>query len=467
MTDCTPEQGTEQASKDPLRRHAQRTDPGRRTMLKGGVAAADGPVEIHNPRDALRVLGPGLVTGASDADPSGIGNYSQAGSQAGYGLLWTTLFTYPLMAAVQEMCGRIALGTGVGLGRVLRLKVPAWVVGLLIGSLLIANVFNVGADLGAVSAGVELLSRGHIRRVWAVAPVGLGILAAVTFLSYERIAQILKWLTVVLFAYVITAVLSHPNVLEVLKATVIPHVELSSAFIGNLVAIFGTTITPYLFFWQASSEVDAQRERGDIHKHDRVGVSVKRLRMARLDILAGTLFAQVVMFAILLTSGTVLHAHGGGDIQSADQAASALAPLAGRAAFVLFAVGIIGTGLLAIPVMAGSAVYAVREFFGFGGTLGLKPRYRPTFYVILAFAMAAAVALNYLGLNPIHALILAAGINGVVAPALLAAITAVAADRRIMKQRVSGPLSLTLCVLATVVMAAAAVGFIVTAVIGA
>ncbi|MFN2582184.1 MAG: NRAMP family divalent metal transporter, partial [Candidatus Dormibacteria bacterium] len=379
--------------------------------------------------------------------------------------LWTALFTYPLMSAVQEMCGRIALQTGVGLGSVLTRKAPRWVVGLLIASLVVANVFNVGADLGAISAGIELLSQGHIARIVAVAPVGIGILLAITFLTYERIASTLKWLTLVLFAYVITMVLSHPNPLDVIRATFVPHIELSSDFISNLVAILGTTITPYLFFWQASSEVDAQREQGQTTKHARRGVSTKRLRTARMDIFVGTCFAQIVMFAILLTSGTVLHASGGGEIQTADQAAKALQPLAGGGAFILFSLGIIGTGLLAVPVMASSAVYAIREFSGFGGTLALKPRYRPTFYVILAIAIGAAILLNYVGLNPIRALILAASINGIVAPGMLVVITAVAADRRIMKERVSGRLSLTLCIAATVIMTVAAIAYFVTLIV--
>lgn len=432
-------------------------------MLQGSSnESSTVPTDIRGPRDALHILGPGLVTGASDADPSGIGTYSQAGSQAGYGLLWTALFTYPLMAAVQEMCGRIALQTGVGLGRVLTRKAPRWIVGILIASLVVANVFNVGADLGAVSAGVELLSRGHIARIWAVAPVGVGILLAIMFLTYERIANILKWLTLVLFAYLITAVLSHPQPLDVLTATVVPHLELNASFISNLIAIFGTTITPYLFFWQASAEVEEQREHGGTTKHHRIGVSAKRLRTARLDIFVGTLFAQIVMFAILLTAGTVLHAHGGGEIQTADQAAKALEPLAGGGAFVLFSLGIIGTGLLAIPVMTASAVYAIREFFGFAGTLAMKPRYRPTFYTLFGVGILAAIALNYVGMNPIRALILAASINGLVAPAILGVITAVAADKKIMKERVSGRLSLGLCIAATLVMAAAAVAFLIT-----
>ena len=436
-------------------------------MLKGNVHATGVPTEVRSPRDAVKILGPGLITGASDADPSGIGTYSQAGSQSGFGLLWTAVFTYPLMAAVQEMCGRIALQTGQGLGTVLRRRHPTWLVGILIAALGLANIFNVGADLGAIGAAIQMLTGGHVKELWVVAPVGVAILTAQMLLTYDRIASVLKWLTVVLFAYVITAFLSHPPLVKVLMATVVPHVEWNKDYLTNLVAIFGTTITPYLFFWQASAEVDAQRQEGETSERDRVGISTKRLRVARYDIFVGTFFAQIVMYAILLTSGSVLHGtKNGGSIQSADQAAAALTPFAGHFATVIFAVGIIGTGLLAVPVMSASATYAVREFFGFGGSLGMRPRYRPTFYLVLVGATIVGVLINYLGLNPIRALILAAGVNGVVAPALLVCIVIVAADRKIMRKRVSGKLSLTLTIIATAVMTVGAVALIVTMLTG-
>ena len=453
-------------SKDPIRRAMHLPDERHSVaMLKGTGGPARGP-ELEKPRDLIGVLGPGLITGASDADPGGIGTYSQSGSQTGFGLLWTALFTYPLMTAVQEMCGRIALQTGQGLGRVLARKLPTWVVGLLILSLVVANVFNVGADLGAVGAALALISGNRLSGTVVVAPMGLLILAAVAFFTYERIAALLKWLALVLFAYVITAVLSQPPLLEVVRSTFVPHIEMNATFIGDLVAVFGTTITPYLFFWQASSEVDTRRQEGQRRLEIRRGVSPKRLRLARIDILIGTLSAQVVMYAILLTSGQVLHhSANAGAIQSADQAAQSLSPLGGGAP-IIFSLGIIGTGLLAIPVMAGSAVYAVREFFNFGGSMGLKVRYRPTFYILFAVAMLIAIAMNYLGLNPIHALVLSAALNGIVAPPLLAAITAVARDRRIMKNHVSGRWSFGLCVAATVVMGLAVVGLLASILIG-
>jgi NRAMP (natural resistance-associated macrophage protein)-like metal ion transporter len=410
----------------------------------------------------LQVLGPGLITGASDDDPSGIGTYSQVGGQFGYGLLWTALFTFPLMSAVQELCSRIALETGVGLGVSLRRKFPSWLVGIAILGLLGANTFNIGADLGAVAAGGSLLSRGFIHPLWLVIPVALLVLSLELFASYAAIFKIFKWLTLALFAYVITAFFAHPNLLEVVKATFIPHIEFSKDFAMALVAVLGTTISPYLFFWQASSEVDemAAAESNPLVRRRR-SVTAAELRAARVDIVVGMAFSNLVMYFIILTSAAVLHAHGKTDIQTANQAASALAPLAGPFAFIVFSVGMIGTGLLAIPILAGSAGYALKEFLGLRGGLASKPRYRPTFYVILAAATFAGVVMNYMRLDPIHALFVTAVINGVVAPPLLLLIVWLGRDRRIMKQRVSGRLSLALTGLATIGMAVAAITLLV------
>jgi len=413
----------------------------------------------------LQVLGPGLITGASDDDPSGIGTYSQVGSQFGYGLLWTALFTFPLMSAVQELCSRIALQTGVGLGVSLRRKFPSWLVGIAIMGLLGANTFNLGADLGAVAAGGSLLSRGVIPALWLVTPIAVLVIGMQVFATYAAIFKIFKWLTLALFAYVITAFFAHPYLLAVLKATFVPHVELSKDFVMALVAVLGTTISPYLFFWQASSEVDEMAAaRATNPPVGRRGVTPAELRAARVDIVVGMAFSNLVMYFIILTSAAVLHAHGKTDIQTANQAAAALAPLAGPFAFIVFSVGMIGTGLLAIPILAASASYALKEFLGFQGNLASKPRHRPTFYVILAAATIAGVVMNFMHLDPIHALFVTAVINGVVAPPLLVLIVWLGTDRQIMKHRVSGRLSLTLTGLATLAMAVAAltmlVGFI-------
>jgi NRAMP (natural resistance-associated macrophage protein)-like metal ion transporter len=405
----------------------------------------------------LQLLGPGLITGASDDDPSGIGTYSQVGSQFGYGLLWTALFTFPLMSAVQELCARIALQTGVGLGVSLRRKFPSWLVGIAILGLLAANTFNIGADLGAVAAGGSLLSGGHIGGLWLVVPVAMLVIGMQLFVTYATIFKIFKWLTLALFAYVITAFFAHPQLLEVVKGTFIPHVEASHDFIMALVAVLGTTISPYLFFWQASSEVEEMAAVGQTNPlMGRRGATPSELRAARVDIVIGMAFSNLVMYFIILTSAAVLHAHGKTGVQTAAQAAAALAPLAGPFAFIVFAVGLIGTGLLAVPILGASASYALKEFLGLRGDLASKPRHRPTFYVILSAATMAGVLMNFVHLDPIRALFVTAVINGVVAPPLLMLIIWVGRDRTIMKRRVSGNLSLTLTGIAAAGMAVAA-----------
>lgn len=439
---------------------------------RSDLAASGGPsvgrttldeAKRKGPVGFLQLLGPGLITGASDDDPSGIGTYSQVGSQFGYGLLWTALFTFPLMSAIQELCARIALQTGVGLGASLRRKFPRWLVGIAILGLLAANTFNVGADLGAVAAGGSLLSRGALQALWLVVPVALLIIALQVFATYATIFKIFKWLTLALFAYVITAFFAHPPLLEVFKATVIPHVELSKDFVMALVAVLGTTISPYLFFWQASSEVDELAAAGATDPHrGRRGLKRAELHAARADVLIGMAFSNLVMYFIILTSAAVLHAHGKTDVQTADQAAAALAPLAGPFAFIVFSVGLIGAGLLAIPILTGSATYAIKEFLRLPGSLASKPQHRPTFYLILTLATVGGVLMNFAHLDPIRALFISAVINGVVAPPLLLLIVLLGADAAVMKRHVSGKLSLALTGIAAVFMAVAAITMFVT-----
>ena len=418
-------------------------------------------------RGFLQLLGPGLITGASDDDPSGIGTYSQVGSQFGYGLLWLALFTYPLMSAVQELCARIALQTGVGLGASLRRKFPRWLVGIAILGLLVANTFNVGADLGAVAAAGSLLSGGALHALWLVVPVALLIIVLQVFATYATIFKIFKWLTLVLFAYVITAFFAHPPLMQVLRATVIPHIEFSKDFVMAFVAVLGTTISPYLFFWQASSEVDELAAAGATDPNrGRRGLRHAELRAARADVLIGMAFSNLVMYFIILTSAAVLHAHGKTDVQTAGQAAAALAPLAGPFAFIVFSVGLIGAGLLAIPILTGSAAYAIKEFLGLPGGLASKPQQRPAFYIILTLATMAGVVMNFVHLDPIRALFISAVINGVVAPPLLVLIVLLGRDAEVMRRYASGTLSLALTGMASAFMALAAVTMVVTMVAG-
>ncbi len=377
-------------------------------------------------------------------------------------MLWTALFTFPLMAAVQELCARIALQTGVGLATVLRRRFPVWLVGVSIGGLVVANTINVGADLGAVAAGLSLLSGGHLPAMWLVLPVAVAIVGMQFKLAYATIFRIFKWLTLFLFAYVITVFFAHPSLVSVMTATVVPHLEPNRTFITALVAVLGTTISPYLFFWQASSEVEEMIKAGLTHEEDRKGISRREMQAARLDIMVGMFFSQLIMYCIILTGAAVLFTHGKHDIQSAQQAAQTLRPLAGPFAETVFALGFIGTGLLAIPILSGSAAYAVKEFFGIGGSLAQKPKYRPTFYGVLLASTVIGVAINYLGINTIAALFWTAVINGVIAVPLMVLIVLTGANRSVMGKRASGKVSLTLTWMATGLMALAAIAMIVT-----
>ena len=451
-------------------------EPPENELLKGppdadDVAATGGPAapatgvgaaRRMGAKGFLQILGPGLITGASDDDPSGIGTYSQAGAQFGFGVLWTALFTFPLMVAMQELSARIALHTGIGLGLSLRRKFPTWLVGFCILSMVVANTINIGADLGAVAAGGSLLTRGAIAPIWLVVPAAALIVGLQLFATYRVIFNAFKWLTLALFAYVITAFLVHPPVEKVLIATFVPHLEFNKAFITTLVAILGTTISPYLFFWQASSEVDEMRAAGQLTERERKRVTRSELRSARIDVFIGMAFSQVVMYAIIMVSAATFNAHGVTGIATADQAAKALEPLAGSLAFVLFAAGLIGTGLLAIPVLSGSAAYALAEFAGVKGTLAEKPKYRPTFYAVIVLATAAGVALNLLHIDVISALFYTAVINGVVAPPLMILIVLLGSDKKVMQQRVSGRISAVLVWIATIGMAIAALLLIVS-----
>ncbi len=431
----------------------------------GGPAAPEtgvGAARRVGPKAFLQILGPGLITGASDDDPSGIGTYSQAGAQFGFGVLWTALFTFPLMLAMQELCARIALHTGIGLGLSLRRKFPTWLVGFCILAMVLANTINIGADLGAIAAGGSLLTRGKIAPIWLVMPAAGLIVGLQLFGSYRVIFNAFKWLTLALFAYVITAFLVHAPAQKVLIASFVPHLELNKAFITTLVAILGTTISPYLFFWQASSEVDEMRAAGQMTERERKGVTRREMRAARIDVFVGMAFSQVVMYSIIMVSASTFNAHGITGIATADQAAKALEPIAGPLAFVLFAAGFIGTGFLAIPVLSGSAAYALAEFTGLKGTLAEKPKYRPTFYAVIVLATAVGVALNLLRIDVISALFYTAVINGVVAPPLMILIALLGSDKKVMQKRVSGRVSFTLVWIATGSMAIAALLLIVT-----
>jgi NRAMP (natural resistance-associated macrophage protein)-like metal ion transporter len=418
-------------------------------------------------RDRLRAgilefegdIGPGVVTGAADDDPSGIATYSQAGAQFGYGLLWTMILTYPLMAAVQLVSAHIGRVTGGGLARNLVRIFPHPVVSLLVTILLIANIFNIGADLSAMAAAAQLVGGGssHILVImFALACVLLQV-----FVPYRQYSNVLKWLTLSLFAYVGVVLLVHIDWRQALRGMFVPT-NLGKSALLTVVAVFGTTISPYLFFWQSSQEAEEVATTGQRALKD-VPIAVRRqYRRIRFDTLFGMAFSNLIALAIMLATAATLHAQGVTNIGSAADAAQALEPIAGRFAFLLFAVGIIGTGLLAVPVLAGSAAFAVSETHGWNAGLEYKPREAARFYGIIAGATFIGVALDWSSLNPIKALFWSAVLNGVAAVPIMAAMMLVASSRSIMGHLHEKRLLLTFGWGATIVMALASAALLVS-----
>jgi NRAMP (natural resistance-associated macrophage protein)-like metal ion transporter len=311
------------------------------------------------PQGFLEELGPGLITGAADDDPSGISTYSVAGASFGYATLWTALLSFPLMAAVQLMCARLGMVTGCGLASVIRTRYSRWVLWFACSLVAIANIFNIGADLGGMAEATEMIT-GVRAYFWAPFFAAL-ILGLLFWTSYRTMARVFKWLTLVLFAYIITAFLAHHDWKAVMRATFVPHIEFTKEYMAVLVGILGTTISPYLFFWQAAQEVEEDRDHGKTTVAKRRGATNKELGSARRDVITGMLLSNTVMYFLILTTAATLNAHGLKDIETAKQAAEALRPLAGRGAYFLFTLGLIGTGMLAVPVLAGSCVYVIAE----------------------------------------------------------------------------------------------------------
>lgn len=382
-------------------------------------------------RRFFSVLGPGLITGAADDDPSGIATYSVVGAQMGTAMLWTAFITWPLMACVQFMCARIGMVTGMGLGGALRRKIPRWLLFAGALGLLIANTINVGADLSGMADAAEMLT-GVNSHIYVVI-FGICIAFATVQFRYYQIAMILKWLAAVLFAYVITAFMAGPDWVRVLRDTFIPSWPKSHAAWENLVAILGTTISPYLFFWQASQEVEEEKAMGRRLLVQREGATTKEIVDRKLDVGVGTFFSNLVMYFIILTTALVLHRHGITNIDTSKQAAEALRPLAGTLAYVLYTIGIIGVGFLAIPTLAGSAAYAFAETFSWKQGLDKSLRGARHFYAVLIFSVLLGLTLDFLNVNPVKALFWTAVINGVLAPFLLVGILIAASDRKLMQ----------------------------------
>lgn len=422
--------------------------------------AAEHPRSPPVRRSALRrffdALGPGLVAGAADDDPSGIATYSIAGAQLGTSILWTAALTWPLMAAVQMMCARIGMVTGRGLTAGLRRKFPHWLVAVCTCSLLVANTINIGADLSGMADAAELFS-GLNSHVWVVAFAVLLGWAMIRF-HYRRIARVLKWLALVLLAYVVAVVPLHPDWGAVARATLIPRLPAGREGWSTVVAILGTTISPYLFFWQASQEVEEEKARGRVTLGRRQGASPRELRTRKMDVGVGTFFSNLVMFFIILTTALTLHRAGITDVETSREAALALRPLAGRLSAGLYAAGIIGMGLLAIPTLAGSAAYALAETFGWRYGLDRQFRGAPMFYVIVVLSLLGGIALDYFNVNPVRALYWSAVLNGLLAPLLLLGVLAVAVDDRLMGGQPSSRLGRAAVGAAALLMLGAAVG---------
>lgn len=421
----------------------------------------------------LKTLGPGLITGASDDDPATIGTVAQTGARFGYTQLWTMLFTIPLMIVVQEMCARIGLQTGEGLAGIMRKHYPRPVLYLCVALLIIVNVINLGADLGAMAAAAALVvPLPFILLLLAVTLVSAGL---EIFLSYDKYARILRYFTLSLFAYIVVALIIPQDWGQVLRSTIIPTLQFSPDWLLNIVAILGTSVSPYLFFWQTNQEVEEKVSEGEVEEHSedgkvveqgKRGVSRVELRWMRADVASGMILSNLVTWFIIITSASTLGAHGQTTIDSAAKAAEALKPVAGPLASLLFAVGIVGIGLLAVPVLAGSIAYAV------SGTMrlqqGLTRRFweAPTFYAIIGVSTLVGAGINLLGINPMQALYYTSVLSGVIASPLLIMLMLIANNRQIMADKVNSRFSNVVGWLTTLVTIIAAVALIANLILG-
>jgi NRAMP (natural resistance-associated macrophage protein)-like metal ion transporter len=407
----------------------------------------------------LRSIGPGVITGAADDDPSGIATYSVAGAQLGTKLLWTALLTWPLMAAVQMMCARIGKVTGQGLAGNFKRRFPGWLLRVFIVALLVANTINIAADLAGMADAAEMLSgiKSHV----FVLVFAVVISWATVRLHYHQIANVLKWLVLVLFAYPVTAFVAGADWSRVLRATLVPTLPHSRDEWSTLVAILGTTISPYLFFWQASEEVEEEKSAGQSTLAQRRGATPRELELRNIDVGVGAFFSNMVMFFIILTTAITLNRHGITHIETTRQAAEALRPLAGRFAATLFTIGIVGVGFLAIPTLAGSTAYAFAETLGWRQGLDKELKRARAFYTLILLSTAVGVGLDFIGINPVKALYWTAVINGLLAPFLLLAILVVASDKKLMQGQPSSRLGWTVVALTTVAMFAAGIAMFV------
>ena len=441
--------------------------PSHSTLLRNGVknrarelrsAATVLPARL---RGFFADLGPGLVTGAADDDPSGISTYSVAGASFGYAPLWTAIFSFPLMVSVQLMCARLGMVAGRGLAGVVRRRYSRWVLWSACALLVVANIFNIGADLGGMAEATEMVTGLDSR---LLVPCYAGLIVSLLFWSsYRRIARSFKWLTFVLLAYIGAGILADPDWHTVLRATVVPHVTFTPGYIATFVGILGTTISPYLFFWQAGQEVEEERARGRRTVEEREGATDEEVHRSNIDVVTGMFVSNVVMYFIILTTAASLHARGVTEITTAQQAAEALRPLAGDWAYGLFTLGIIGTGMLSVPILAGSCAYAIAEAAAWRGSLDDRPKDARGFYAVVAVAMGIGLLLDFAGFDAVAMLFWSAVVNGVLAPPLIVLVVLLTSDAAVMGER-RNPLWLrSLGWASAAVMTVAAVAMFVTA----
>ena len=395
-------------------------------------------------RDFLKRLGPGIVTGAADDDPSGIGTYTSVGATAGYGFLWSAVWLLPFAVAVQESCARLAMVTGQGLAAVIKSRMPRWVLVLAVLLVAVANTVNIAADLSIMSAALGLIV--PIEGWLGVVLFALVLGFTEVVIPYHRYAKVLRWLCLSLLAYVAVLFVAQVDWPQVLTSTVIPSFDFSRLSFELLIALAGTTISPYLFFWQAAEEVEEHRFKAGVE------VSAVEISAMRGDVFAGMLTGVFIMFAIMATAAATLNASGITQVSSAADAALALKPIAGEFASLLFLLGILGVGLLSIPVLAGATAYAVAETFGWRESLELKPRQAKAFYAVIVISMAVALVLNLWGIEPVHFLLIAATLNGLTAPVLMAIIWWLARDKNLLGKWASGRTSQILLGIGTLAM---------------
>ena len=401
-----------------------------------------------------KLLGPGLITGAADDDPSGIATYSQAGAQYGLGTLWTALITFPLMAAIQEMCARIGFVTSRGLTGILKSHYPRPVLWLMVLFSFPAIVLNIGADIAGMGAVANLIFPKVPATAFSVLFTGL-LLIAIIWLPYKKVASVLKWLCAVLLVYLAVPFLVKTNWTDVARHTFIPHIAFNADFLNVLVAILGTTISPYLFFWQTTMEVEENRQSVKT-RHKAVVVDKRHIQDIGFDVDVGMFFSNIVMFFIILTTGEVLFPAGIHQIDTVEQAAKALEPLAGPWAYYLFAIGVIGTGFLAIPVLSGSLSYIVSEAFGWQEGLDKKFHEAKPFYFVIIISLLVGLAINYIGISPVQALIWSAILYGLTAPVIIAIVMHISNNKAVMKTFTNGVWSNLLGVATWLLMTVAA-----------